>query len=201
MILKKISQAGGNREYALGLHVALASLAIITTPITILLLSSAAGYHLEVSPRAVAERVGLSILLPIIAGLITGWLIPAVASRIIRPLELLSDIVTVLLVIIVLLSTYQLLLGLDIISYIAMALMITGALGAGHLMAWGRPEEQTTLALESATRNIGLALLIASTFTTLEKALPVLIPYTVISAIIGLIYVRYRKMSVISARR
>jgi BASS family bile acid:Na+ symporter len=188
MVLKKISQAGGNREYALSLHVALASLAIVTTPVTIALLSDLAGLDLKVDPFAVAGQVGVSVLLPIIAGLIVGGLIPAAARRIIRPLETISDIITAIVVIVVLLFTYQTILTMDIASYVAIAFL------AGHLMAWGRPEEQTTLALESATRNIGLSLLIASAFTTLDKALPVLIPYLIISAIIGLIYVRYRKM-------
>jgi BASS family bile acid:Na+ symporter len=61
------------------------------------------------------------------------------------------------------------------------------------LIAAGRPEERTTLALESSTRNIGLALLIASTYAPLEQALPVLIPYLVTSTILSLIYVRYEK--------
>jgi BASS family bile acid:Na+ symporter len=141
----------------------------------------------------VAERVGVSILLPLIAGMIIRRLFPALADRIFRPLEALANIVLILVVVLVLLSTYHLILTMDIMSYVAIALMIGGALVAGHLMAWGRPEEQTTLALESATRNIGLALLIASTFATLDKALPVLIPYLVTSAVLGLIYARFQK--------
>jgi BASS family bile acid:Na+ symporter len=143
---------------------------------------------------AVAGRVGLSILVPILAGMVIGWLFPALARRFIRPLEALSNIVLILVFIVVLLFTYRLLLMLDIGSYIAIASMIVGALVSGHLLAWGQPEEQATLALESATRNIGLALLIASDFAPLEKALPVLIPYVLTSAIICFIYVRYQKM-------
>ena len=67
-------------------------------------------------------------------------------------------------------------------------------------MALGRPEEQTTLALESATRNVGLALLIVSTVTTLDKALPVIVPYMIIMAVVGLIYARLVKTGVRSAR-
>jgi predicted Na+-dependent transporter len=96
--------------------------------------------------------------------------------------------------IIVLLFTYRLIFMLDIRSYVAMALMVAGALVAGHLTASGLPEEQTTLAIESAARNSGLALLIASEYAPLEKSLPVLIPYLIMSAIISMVYVRYRKM-------
>lgn len=195
LVLKKISKAGGKPEYAVSLHIVLALLAIATTPVTLDLFSGAPCFSYDVSPLAVAERVGLSILAPIIAGMVIGWLFPALARRFIRPLEILSNIALILVFIVVLLFTYRLLLILDIRSYIAIASMTVGALVSGHLMAWGLPEEQTTLALESATRNVGLALLIASAFASLENALPVLIPYIITSSIIGFIYVRYRKIA------
>lgn len=197
--LKKIAKAGGSHEYAVSLHVALASLAIITTPITLALLSIATGLPLESSPLAVAGQVGIAILVPIVAGMITRWLFPALAGHLVRPLEALSNIVLIMVVAIILLSTYHLLLAFDVRSYIAIALMIAGALAAGHWLASGQPEEQTTLALESATRNIGLSLLIASAYAPLEKALPVLIPYLVASTVVGLIYVRYRKAAHVGA--
>jgi BASS family bile acid:Na+ symporter len=190
MALQSILKAGGDREYALGLHLVLAWLAIVTTPITLELLSGVAGLRLEVGPEAVAGIVGQSILLPINAGVIAGMLFPSAARQMIRPLELFSGVISTLVTIILLLSTYQLLFTLDIGSYLAIALMIAGALAAGHLISGRRPGEQATLALESATGNVGLALLIASTFTTLENALPVIIPYIAISAIICAIYAR-----------
>jgi bile acid:Na+ symporter, BASS family len=193
LVLKKIARAGGKSEYAVSLHLVLASLAILTTPVTLSLLSGVAGIRQEIHPLTVAGQVGASILVPIIAGIIIRWLFPALAERMAGPLENLSNITLVLAVLLVLLITYHLLWMLDIRSYVAIALTIAGALIAGHLMASGRQEEQTTLALESATRNVGLALLIASTSAPIENALPVLVPYLVTSAAVGLIYVRYQK--------
>jgi BASS family bile acid:Na+ symporter len=72
MALKIILKAGGDREYVLNLHFILALLMIVTTPITIEILSILVGFHLEVSPEAVAGVVGLSILLPIVSGIIAG---------------------------------------------------------------------------------------------------------------------------------
>jgi BASS family bile acid:Na+ symporter len=202
MALNTILKAGGDREYAMGLHLALSWLMIVTTPITLELLSIVAGFHLEVSPQAVAEIAGSAILLPIIAGIVTGRLFPAAARQMIRPLEVFSEVVSTLVAAVLLLSTYWLLLALDIRSYVAIALMITGALVTGHVVARGRPGEQTTLALECATGNIGLTLLIASSFTTLEKALPVIIPYIFVSAIICLAYVRcLKKIAVLRAKK
>lgn len=193
LVLKKISKAGGRSEYAVSLHLVLASLAIITTPVTLDLLSGATGFNLGVNPLDVAGRVGLSILVPIIAGMLFRWLFPALARRLIRPLEALSNILLMLVFAIVLLLTYRILLMPELSSIIAIVLMIVAALVSGHLIASGSPEERTTLALESSTRNIGLALLIASDYASMEQALPILLPYIVISVIIGFIYVRYRK--------
>jgi BASS family bile acid:Na+ symporter len=193
MALKIILKAGGDREYALDLHFILALLMIVTTPITIELLSILIGFHLEISPEAVAGIVGLSILLPIVSGIIAGRLFPAPTRHMIKPLGIFSDVISMAVNIIVLLFTYKLFFTLDIVSYLAIALMVLGALIAGHLIARGRPGEQATLALESATGNFSVVLLIASTFATLDKALPVIIPYIIISVIICLIYVRYMK--------
>lgn len=195
LVLNNISKAGGKADYAVNLQVMLASLAIITTPITLFLLSSASNLNLAVSSLAVAGQVGVAILLPIVVGMVFRWLFPAMAMKIIRPLEVLSRIVLILVFILVILFTYRLLLMLDIKSYLAIALMTVGSLIVGHLMASRLPEEQTALAIESASRNSGLALLIASDFVALEQALPMLIPYMITSALITFIYVRYRKMS------
>jgi BASS family bile acid:Na+ symporter len=194
LVFKKISKSGGEPEYAVSLHIVLASLAIITTPVTLELLSSATDFQFNVSPLAVAARVGLSILLPIIAGIAIRWLFPALARHLIQPLEALSNIILILVLMLVLLFSYRLLFMPDIRSIAAIVLMVVGALVSGHLMASGSPREQSTLALESSTRNIGLALLMASDFASLEQALPVLVPYVVTSMVVGFIYVRYCKI-------
>lgn len=193
LVSRNISQAGGKLDYAMSLQVLLASLAVVTTPATLYLLSRATGITVNVDPMSVAESVGLSVLVPILAGVFIRRLFPALADRLIRPLEICSIVVLAILFVIVLLFTYQLVFVPNLRSYIAMVLVVSGALAAGHMMASGPPEERKTLALESAARNSGLALLIASEYAPLERALPVMIPYALVSAIICLIYVWYRK--------
>ncbi len=109
-------------------HVALALLAIVTVPVSIDLLSYATGVPVDATLPAVAELVGISILLPMVAGMISGWLFPAMARRISQPLEIFSVILIILLVILLLLPTYQMLFTMDIRSYVAIALMTIGAL-------------------------------------------------------------------------
>jgi bile acid:Na+ symporter, BASS family len=172
LVLKTIARAGSGLAYAKSLHLILAALAIITTPVTAFLLSGAFGLNLGVSPVDVAESVGLSIFLPAMAGMSIGEVFPALARRIARPVKLLADIFLILLYVLVPLFTYNLILAIDVRSYFAMAAMVAGALAAGHLMAWGRPKEQTTLAIESAARNTGLAIVMASDFAPWQRPCP-----------------------------
>ena len=193
LVLRAVSKAKGKREYAVSLQVLMASLAIVTTPATIYLLSDATGLNLGVDPALVAESIGLSVLVPLLSGIAARWLFPAIAIKIIKPLRDLSVVALLALFALVLLSTYRLLFALDLRSYLAMALLVIGSLASGHVLAWKHPEERKTLAIESATRNSGLALLIAADFAPLEKALPVLVPYVVTSALICFIYARLLK--------
>ena len=193
MVLRNIAQAGGDQRFTMSLHFTLALLAILTTPLTLEIMSAASGFPLGISLLAVAKVVGLSVLLPIVAGMIFKWRFPAAAKRYIRPLRIFWAIVFIATVALVLLYTYHLLLTMDLRSYIAIIVITVGALVAGHLVLPSRPIEQTTLALENATRNTDLTLLIAATFAPLEKALPVLIPYVIVSSIICQIYAWSRK--------
>jgi|SRR5271157_47079 len=193
-VLKNITKASGKTEYAMSLNIVLASLAILTTPATLAILSSVSELQIGISPLAVAGPVGLSILMPITAGIAIRWLFPALAEYIIQPMEILSNVLLILVFVLVLLFTYRLLLMFDIRSYLVIALMTIGSMVSGHLLASRLPDEQTTLAIESASRNTGLALLIVSDFASLGQAMPVLIPYLITSAVIGFFYVRYRKM-------
>jgi bile acid:Na+ symporter, BASS family len=192
MTLRNISQAGGDRRYATSLHFTLALLAILTTPVTLEIISRATGYPLGISLLAVAKVVGVSVLLPILAGMIFNWRFPAAAKRCIRPLMIFWAIVFLTTIALVLLPTYRLLLTMDLLSYIAIIVITVGALVAGHLMLPGQPTEQSALALENATRNTDLTILIASTFAPLDKALLVLIPYVVVSSIICQFYAWFR---------
>ncbi|MCD1294399.1 sodium:proton antiporter [Methanocella sp. CWC-04] len=190
-VLSRIIKSGGKHEYAISLHLLLALLAIVTTPVTLTILNTILDLGFMVSPLAVADQVGLSILVPVIIGIIFRSFFPDAARRIIRPLAALSQIILFMVIIIIMSFSYDLIFKMDIRSYAAMAMMIIAALATGHLLATGGPEERTTLALESATRNPGLALLIASVNAPLERALPVLIPYLVVFIIVTSAYLKY----------
>ncbi len=100
MILKKILQSGGTREYAINLHLILAVLTIVSTPITLDLFSVAAGFHLDINPVAIAGLVGLSVILPISGGMIIKQLFPSVSKHIKWLLEAFSGALFIIVTIV-----------------------------------------------------------------------------------------------------
>jgi predicted Na+-dependent transporter len=70
---------------------------------------------------------------------------------------------------------------------------VTVSLGIGHLLGARDAEERTTLAMESASHGIGLALTIAVLHFRPDQALQVLVPYLIVFTVIGAIYLRLRR--------
>ena len=192
-MLVSIPKAGGKLAYVTCLHLTLGVLSIITTPVTLILLADALNFQASVHPYVIAEQVGTSLLIPLLLGMFFLAGFPRVAIAIRKPLALIGQVINSLPIVIILLMSYNFLLQMDLRSYSAMALMIIIALGIGYFLAPRQLEERTTLALESAARHPGLAFIIAILNFSLEKALPVFIPYLVVFVIINMLYIQWIK--------
>jgi BASS family bile acid:Na+ symporter len=192
-MIVSIPKAGGKLAYTASLHLALGVLSLITTPVTLALLAATLNFQASVHPFVIAEQVGTSLFLPLLLGMLFLAGFPRAAASIRMPLALIGQAISILTIALILFLKYHVLLQMDLRSYSAMAIMIVIALGIGHFLAPRQPEERTTLALESAARHPGLAFLIAALNFPLEKALPVFIPYLIVSGVISMLYIRWRK--------
>jgi BASS family bile acid:Na+ symporter len=74
-----------------------------------------------------------------------------------------------------------------------MAGVVAVSIAIGHWLGPRDPEEQTTLAIESAARHPGLAMTIAALNFNPQKTLPVLVPYLVVFMVVTTIYLQWRK--------
>jgi BASS family bile acid:Na+ symporter len=193
MMLVKVPKRGGSLAYVAGLHLSLALLALVTVPITLYLLSRAIGFHVEVDTLAVARVVGMTILLPVCIGILVGSLLPRVAAVISPPLAKIGGVALLVLGLFVVAMTYRLLLKMDPWSYFVMAIVIAVSIAIGHWLAPGDAEERATLAMESVSRHPGLAMTIAVLNFSPQQALPVLIPYLIVSTVVMTVYLQLRK--------
>ena len=109
-------------------------------------------------------------------------------------------VVLLIAVLFVIAMTYRDLFKMELWSYFSMAVVVVVSLGIGHLLGPRDPKERTTLAMESASRGLGLALTIAMLHFSLHQVVPVVVPYAVVFTVISAIYLRGRKWSSLHGR-
>ncbi len=166
LTLHKAGRKGGDREMAALLQVLAAIAAIVTIPLMADLFRqvfSVSGWDL--AHADVALQVLVAQVLPLLLGLgLRRWL-PALAARLVGPLEKLANGLLLLLVLVILGLTLPALgsfLAGNLIALPLMAVLVMLCLAIGWLLAGPDPAESTTTALVTSMRNPGLALLFAS---------------------------------------
>jgi predicted Na+-dependent transporter len=92
-------------------------------------------------------------------------------------------------------AAYRWLLNMDLWSYLVIVAVSATALSIGHWLSSQDPHDRTTLAVESGVRHPVLAIMIAASNFTPEKALPVLVPCVLVFIIVAMIYLLLRRKS------
>ena len=191
--LLNIAKKGGSLEYLATLHLTLALFASITVPLTLYLLTHLFGFKAEFSVLAVAETVGMTILIPVGLGILARHFFPTFADKVGPILGKVGEITLLILIIPVLIKAFSLMRHVDLWSYVSMIAFITSNLAICHWLAPDDEKERITLALEGSARNIGLALTIGALNFSQEKALPVFLPYVIVFVVISTIYLKWRQ--------
>ena len=194
LVLRRLAKSGGDFRLAASLHVALAALSIVSAPLTILVLGNLLGFHGVVPLRSVATSVVISLMLPFGVGMALKAWVPRRVEGIQRVLDRLGVAIILVFAVVLLVREGSLLLELGFRDYLAMMLFSTLALASGHVVA-ATDEDRTTFALESAARNPGLALMIATSSVGPVRGTPVLIPYLLVFVIMSSLYMALRKRS------
>ncbi|MGA8170230.1 MAG: Na+-dependent transporter [Methylocystis sp.] len=195
LLPKKQINARGEASYAIGLMVVAAAVAVVFIPFAIELLGQffQTPVHMGVSP--IAQLVVMTILAPLLAGMLFRHCAPASASRISRSVALIAAVslaVSVLPVLFAAWSAIIALIGNGTIAAIAAYVLV--GLAVGHKLGGPDPRDRTVLALATATRHPGIALAIGATNFPEQKAvLPAILLYAILGAILAIPYVMWRK--------
>jgi BASS family bile acid:Na+ symporter len=189
---KRAALAGGDPAYTSSLHITLAILTLVITPATLALFDAALPLHLQssVAVGAVARQVAAVQILPIGIGLLLQKA-PQMARRLRQPIRRLADaaflaLAALLLFPVVLWAIVQLIWPIGVIGIALMALLVVAGLGLGVLLA--NPEDrsrQSSLAIATIARNLGLALLIAELSGSAEQITPTILGYALVSLVIA----------------
>ncbi|MFO1049206.1 MAG: hypothetical protein U1E52_15075 [Geminicoccaceae bacterium] len=182
----------GNDAYVFSLVVLTSLLAIVTVPAWLAFLGNLFERDAPLSSGAVAKVVGLSLLLPVAAGMALHAWRPAGSERIADRLLAIVGALFGLSALALLALHLPLLAAVPVVAWLALAGLGIAALVAGHLLGGPAADDRTALAVACATRHVGISALAAATVPG-EHTLVLLLAYLLVAGVLSFGYLRWRR--------
>jgi len=160
--LRRALDAGGNREFAPALHLAIVMLAVVTIPASVAILDWIFAADFTVTPFHIGRQVFFAQLLPMALGAALRAVRPSLAAKLETPLGRVGNVLLLLLALAVLADLPSIITAVGWVPTIAGVAMTLCALAIGAAFAWRDAEVRPAAAVAAAMRNPGLALVIAT---------------------------------------
>ena len=191
----KQAKAGGDAVYAIGLLATVALVAIIGIPLELELIELTFGMTLGIPPGRVAGLIATSILAPLLAGAAVARFAPKLASRLGPLFSKTGGLLLLAGTAAILVTQWRAMAELvGDGTLLAMTTFVVVGLAVGHLLGGPDPNDRTVLALATASRHPGIALLIAQINYPQETALAAaVLIFLVTNAVLTAPYVFWRK--------
>lgn len=188
-------KSGGGEAYVLGLFVVSAVVAIVVVPAGVSLIGWLFGRVLEVPFGVAAQVVVISVLLPVVLGLLSARAAPAFAGKAAGVLPKVSGILLIVSLAPMLWAAWgPITAQMTNFTVAAIAGFIAVGLLAGHLLGGPRGEDRTALALATATRHPGVAMAVLNALgSDPGDVVPVVILYLLIGSVATIPYLRVRR--------
>ncbi|WP_234996645.1 bile acid:sodium symporter family protein [Planktothrix sp. PCC 11201] len=202
MIPFKSLQAGGNAKFVASLQFMVCILAIISIPLTVMILAQFSPNEPWLSPQEIAKQIFFAQVLPMGIGVLLAEYAPKFAEDLVEPATKIAKFMLLLVVIILLAVSLEKVLNAGFTAYLAMAFLSITSLACGHFLGGSEPDTQTVLAYSTATRNAGLAVLLVSlNFPNLDYVkggiINTLITYALMAAFVSIPYTIWRKRTMV----
>lgn len=181
--LRRSLAAGGLPAFASSLQVSVALLAVVSMPLSIAALNRVYDGHASIEPWEVMRQVFVAQLLPLGLGSLLRQAWAPLAMRIEPHVNRAGSVLLLGTVVLALANLWQptVAAGAGVLAAIAFVTVL--ALAAGHLLG-GAP-----VAISSAVRNPGLALLVATFNSAPPQVTATVLAYVVVSAVLVTLYV------------
>jgi BASS family bile acid:Na+ symporter len=186
---------GGRSPYVHGLLVAAALAAIVTVPALIEVLGWLFRREAHIGPGVVARIVGMTVLLPLSAGLAVHRVAPGLAERAGTWVARAGNVLLLVCLVAVGFSMWR-----DVVSLVgngtvlAIATVVAVGLAAGHWLGGPNPDDRTALAIASSMRHPGVALAIARLNFPEDRLVPAaVLLFIIVNLIITLPYGMWRR--------
>jgi len=193
--LQRSRKAGGQVEFARSLHLTLCLCAPVTIPLSLAVLGALFPVRAEIPSGAVMGQLLVPQLIPLALGCFVGTVRPGLAARITRPLEKIALALLLVLAVLVLAETWRLVFSVGWGTVAALVLMTAVSLATGHLFGGPAPETRTALAIASAARYPGIALLAATVNFPRQGVGAVVLVYMLVASLSITPYQLWRRSS------
>ncbi len=193
--LRRSLDAGSHQSFAAVLQVLVALLAIVSMPLSVEALNWFYGTHGSISPVLVMRQVFLAQLLPIGFGLIIRRLAATAALRAEPIVRRAAGVMLMGFAVLVLAAIWPIVIGAAPRTAVAAVLTTLLALAVGHVLGAPDGDTRTAVAVSSALRNPGLALLVAASNHVPGEVTSTILAYALCTAVIVTLYVVWRRRS------
>jgi BASS family bile acid:Na+ symporter len=190
--LRRSLGAGGHRAFAPSLQISVALLAVFSMPLSIAALNHLYAGQASVAPWDVARQVFVAQLLPLGLGMALRQAAAPLAARLEPRLARIGNALLVATVVVVLINGWEGTVTAGFRVLTAVALITGAALAVGHLLGGPEPATRTAVAITSAARNPGLALLVAAVNAAPPAINAAILAYLVVSVLAIVPYVAWR---------
>jgi BASS family bile acid:Na+ symporter len=191
--LRRSQFAGGHRAFAPSLQICAMILAVISVPLSIVALDHVYSGHASVAPWHVARQVFVAQLLPLGLGIALRRASAPIAERLERWFQRIAIAMLVVTVVIVLIDVWEVAVTAGLRVLAAIVLITGAALMIGHWLGGPEPAMRTTVAIASASRNPGLALLVATLNAGPPQVSATVLAYLAVSLLTIVLYGAWRR--------
>jgi BASS family bile acid:Na+ symporter len=191
--LRRSLDAGGHHSFAAVLQLLVASLAVATMPLSILALNAFHGTHGQVAAGVVLKQVLIAQLFPLSLGLMIRRVWPAAATRLEPAMRQLAGVMLAAFAVVVLASIWRLVFAAGVVLSAGVVAITAAALIIGHLLGGPLEETRTAVAISSALRNPGLALLVATSNGAPPGVSATIFAYLIWAAVTVTVYIAVRR--------
>jgi bile acid:Na+ symporter, BASS family len=194
LLPRKEIKAGGRQPYVLGLMATMAALAVVVDPLLVQLLSWYYGRPLGIAPGVIGRIVLITVLLPLLAGVMVRAWRPGVAERLAERFGRAATLLLALAALALLAGAWRALwTAVGDGTILAMVAFVAIGLLTGHLLGGPEPDHSVVLALSTASRHPAIALSIASVNFPDERFGGTILLYLVVGTLVGIPYLAWHR--------
>jgi BASS family bile acid:Na+ symporter len=177
-----------------GLLVAMSLLSVVLVPLSVVVLDAVFNRTAEVKPAAVAKIMLMSVIAPLLAGLLIRRFFPKSANAS-HAIILFAGILLVAASAVLLYALWPMVqnyIGMGLV--LMLAILVVLGLAVGHLLGGPLAGDRTSLALSTASRHPAVALAIATSgvLSDPKPELAVIILYLLVAIAVSFPYQKWR---------